>query len=496
MRLAELAAQIPDAQLHGDGSVEVRSITCDSRTVAPGALFGALPGTRADGATYVPEALARGAVGVLAGRPLSCDQAPLIVSPQPRKAFATAAERLYGSPSQRLALAGVTGTNGKTTTAYLLRHLLTASGERCGLLGTIMYDTGRESRPAPMTTPDSATFARLLAEMVDGGCSAAVAEVSSHALDQDRVCGAQYAAAVFTNLTRDHLDYHMDMERYAAAKMRLFELLEPGACAVLNADDPYAARMAGATRGRPAWYGLDALADLTARIRELTLEGSVFTVSYAGRAREVQTRLVGRHNVRNALAAALAAVRLGTDLDDVMQGLESFAGVPGRLERVRGPGGPAVFVDYAHTDDALRHVLAALRPLCRGRLILVFGCGGDRDRGKRPLMARTAEAGADRVVVTHDNPRTESRDRIFADVRGGFQRPEAVLWQPDRARAVAEAVALAEPADTVLVAGKGHETYQMVGTQRFPLDDREVARKALVQQFGSGEASQEACACA
>jgi UDP-N-acetylmuramoyl-L-alanyl-D-glutamate--2,6-diaminopimelate ligase len=479
MRLAELAKHLDATELRGSGETEIRGVALDSRQVERGDLFAALCGTGADGTAFVPDALARGAVAVLAGTPLPGLSVPVLVAEEPRRALAQAASLLCGRPSERLAVVGITGTNGKTTTAWLVRHLLNHAGRRCGLAGTVCYDDGAEEAPAPLTTPDCVTLNRLLAAMAAHGCRAAAVEASSHALDQGRVAGLRWAAGVFTNLTRDHLDYHGDMEAYAATKARLFAALPATAPAILNADDAWSERFAEAAGGPVRTYALEADAEVRAEVRAMDLGGTSFDLLAGGERIACRSLLVGRHNLYNILAAAAACTALGVEPAAVGEALRTFPGVPGRLERFGGDGEPTVFVDYAHTEDALRRVLAVLRPLCRGRLAVVFGCGGDRDRGKRPAMGRAAEELADRVVLTSDNPRGEAPAAILAEIRAGLLQPRAVLEEPDRARAVQRAVAEAAPEDTVLVAGKGHEDYQIIGARRLHLDDRELVRAAL-----------------
>jgi UDP-N-acetylmuramoyl-L-alanyl-D-glutamate--2,6-diaminopimelate ligase len=481
MRLSALVRDCGDLRRLGDGDPEVTALTADSRAVVPGALFAALAGTVADGSRYAGEAVSRGASVVLAGRDLGLADVVQLVHPAPRRALAELAARFHGHPARALALVGITGTNGKTTVAYLLRHLLRALGRAPGMLGTVEYDLGGAALPAPLTTPGAVDFASHLAAMRDRGCTHAVVEVSSHALSQERVHGHPFACGVFTNLTRDHMDYHGSLAAYRDAKRRLFDDLDPGAWAVVNRDDPAAAEMVRGTAARIWTYALQPGADLVAEAPDYRIDGTTFRVRTVGEALEVRSPLVGRHNVQNLLAALSAACCLGLPLSAAAAAAAASPGVPGRLERIAGApeGGPAVFVDYAHTDDALRAVLAVLRPLVTGRLVCVFGCGGDRDRGKRPLMGRVAEAGADRVFLTNDNPRTEDPAAILDDIRAGLLRPEDARLVPDRRAAVTAAVREAGPGDAVLVAGKGHETTQVIGRERIPMDDRVLAREAL-----------------
>ncbi|MHC4884919.1 MAG: UDP-N-acetylmuramoyl-L-alanyl-D-glutamate--2,6-diaminopimelate ligase [Planctomycetota bacterium] len=477
MKLSEMAAALELTPSLSSDPV-ITSLTSDSRRVEPGALFAAIPGTREDGLQYVSAAVQAGAVALLLPEPQPECSLPQLVVKDVRDALARLACAFYGNPAEQLMLVGITGTNGKTTTGFILQHLFNHCGVRSGLIGTVAIDTGAGPEPASMTTPDSVDLNRYLRTMADAGCGAAVTEVSSHALDQSRVAGVRFAAGVFTNLTRDHLDYHGDMEAYAQAKARLFQGELTDWC-ILNQDDPYERHMADGAAGRIFRYGMCEGTDLRGEILEMSLEGTKFRIHSKDGVVNGSTYLIGVFNVHNLLAAVAAAYCLGIALADCLEAVRFFPGVPGRLERIEAPAGPTVFVDYAHTDDALKNVLAVLRPLVQARLIVVFGCGGDRDRGKRPLMAQAAEEVADHVVVTSDNPRTEDPEQIVADIRGGFTDPEAISVILDRAQAVREAIAMAGPADTVLLAGKGHEDYQVLGTTKVHLDDRELAREAL-----------------
>jgi UDP-N-acetylmuramyl-tripeptide synthetase len=409
---------------------------------------------------------------------------PSLVAPDARLGLGEAANAFYGDPTAALELVGVTGTNGKTSTAYILRHILNSAGKKAGMLGTIEYDTGGEVEPSPLTTPDAVQFTRCLAAMRDNGCQAAVVETSSHALSQARVWPHRFKVAIFTNLTRDHLDYHGDMENYLQAKKILFQSLSPDASAVVNLDDPHTVALVdgidapvyGYTFGEKNLFN-DRI--VIVRITEESLSGQTIRLTGNGVDGEISVGLIGRHNAANFAGAVLAALRLGIPFPEIQAASRTFPGVPGRLERLDGPSGAAVFVDYAHTDDAIRSVLSILRPLTPGKIVTVFGCGGDRDRGKRPLMAEAAERGSDVVVVTSDNPRTENPDQIFADIAEGFADRGKVTLIPDRASAIRHAVQLAGKGDAVLVAGKGHEDYQIIGTRKIHLDDREPVRDAF-----------------
>jgi UDP-N-acetylmuramoyl-L-alanyl-D-glutamate--2,6-diaminopimelate ligase len=478
----------------GDADPEVTRVTGDSREVIPGAVFFALPGAKLDGHAFAAEAARKGAVAVVAERPVECAPAMLVVVPSARRALSLAAAAFHGRPGDALALAGVTGTNGKTTVTYLVEACCAAAGLQTGVLGTVTWRWPGTSREASHTTPESTVIQAALAEMRDAGARAAVMEVSSHALAQERVAGLRFAVAGFTNLTRDHLDYHGDMERYFDAKRRLFaEHLREGGLAVVNARDPWGARLADQLGpGRRVWrYGVRTEDALAAEDVAGGLDGIRATFRTPAGSLAIRSPLVGAHNVENLLCAAGMALGLGCPPDAVARGLAASAGAPGRLERVDGRG-IAVFVDYAHTDDALANVITALRAAAPRRLLCVFGCGGDRDRGKRPLMGAVA-ARADLSVVTSDNPRTEDPDRIIGDVVPGIEGAGRTLLspvaardgadgyviEPDRRAAIALAVAAARPGDAVLVAGKGHETYQLVGAEKRRFSDVEEARKAL-----------------
>jgi UDP-N-acetylmuramoyl-L-alanyl-D-glutamate--2,6-diaminopimelate ligase len=487
----------------GELGASVQELTDDSRQVQPGWLFVARGGTRSDGRAFVPDALARGAVAVISdqapeqpARDRQGQPVPWLVAPKVDQAFASQlAGRFFGQPSHRLKLVGVTGTKGKTTTTYLIQHLLAAAGARCGMIGTVILDDGATRRPAELTTPGAIDFQRLLAAMVANGCEAAAAEISSHALHQGRVAHLRFAAGVFTNLTGDHLDYHGTMDHYADAKAILFELLDHDAWAVINADDPYAARMRQAFAGDPSRVEWCTLSDDTpldegrlcrATVLELGARHSQARFDGPWGSVEVRLPLVGRHNVANTLQAVTAANVVRSLARTLHHSLESAPMVPGRLQAVPPPDDaaatlPAVLVDYAHTHDALEKVLLAVRPITRGKVICLFGCGGDRDRTKRPKMAAVACKLADRVVITSDNPRTEEPGAIIDEILKGVPAGSngKVSVEPDRAAAIARAIADAAPDDVVLLAGKGHEDYQIIGTQKRHFDDREEAAKAL-----------------
>ena len=453
-------------------------VCTDSRLVRPGDVFVAVKGAAVDGHRFIDQALANGARYVVCQEHAG-DSARISVADS-AQAVGLLAQASRGNPSARLTNLAVTGTNGKTTVGFLVHACIRHAGQGCGLLGTVVYDTGSGIAPATLTTPDPLTIAEMQQRMVDGGVQYMIAEASSHALNQNRLAGLDFQAAAFTNLSGDHLDYHKTSESYLAAKARLFATLAPGATAVLNKEVPESRSIAAETKAKVCWYAVEEPADITAHIDSMTVDESCFTLAHEGQTARVTTPLIGRYNVANHLAAAGLCLAAGFDLDTVAAGLSSLAAIPGRLEKV-GNAEFSVVVDYAHTDDALKNVLATLKPLCRGKLIVVFGCGGDRDRTKRPRMAQVAEQLADTVVVTSDNPRSEDPKAIIADVIGGFAGGglPAPLIEPDRARAIGLAIERAQADDVVLIAGKGHETYQIIGSKRLDFSDKDIALRYL-----------------
>jgi UDP-N-acetylmuramoyl-L-alanyl-D-glutamate--2,6-diaminopimelate ligase len=459
--------------------VDIRGVTCDSRQVRTGSVFVAVPGNRLDGTACVDDAIRRGCGAIVCEKPIASAPVPVILVPDARAALADLAVRFYGDPTSRLNVVGVTGTNGKTTTTYLLRSIFEAAGEKAGLIGTIQHALGARAVPSDNTTPGADTLQQYFNELADAGCKSAAVEVSSHSLDQGRVRGIRFAAGVFTNLTRDHLDYHPTLEAYRDAKARLFEGLSPRGIAVLNADDDASAHFAARTGAHVVRYGLGGLAEVAGAVERVTFQGTRIRLRLGTEERTVQTRLIGTHNAYNILAAAACTWAMGYGLDPIHAGIESLRSVPGRLEPVDGGQEFAVLVDYAHTEDALLNVLRCLRPLVKGRLIAVFGCGGDRDRGKRPRMGQAAAEGSDRVILTSDNPRSEDPIAIISEIAGGIPDSRRYLIEPDRRSAIKLALTLAEKGDAVLIAGKGHETCQISreGTRGF--DDGQVAREIL-----------------
>jgi UDP-N-acetylmuramoyl-L-alanyl-D-glutamate--2,6-diaminopimelate ligase len=460
-------------------------VVYDSRSVTPGSVFVALQGQRADGAAFAPQAVAAGAAVVVAAEGVPpVEGAAWVPVSDARLALALLAAEFNGHPSRAMRVIGVTGTNGKTTTAYLVRAILEAAGIKCGLMGTVAYCIGDRTIEAARTTPEAPDVQGFLREMVDEACGACVMEVSSHALALRRVDGLQFAAGVFSNLTRDHLDFHGNMESYFAAKRRLFEMLPPSAPAVVNLDDPRGAALVEAS-GTPVTYAIGKPADVTPGPLSFSLEGLTFDVRTRQGVVHVKSALVGRPNVYNILAATAVTAAIGIPLDAIEKGIARLGGVPGRFEVVSRPTDDiTVIVDYAHTDDALRNLLETARPMATRRLITVFGAGGERDRTKRPLMGMVAARLSDLVVITSDNPRGEDPAQIIEEVMRGAepearQRNAKALTVLDRGEAIRQAVAGAAAGDLVLIAGKGHEKYQVIGGTTFPFDDVEVARSAL-----------------
>ncbi len=491
MRLADLIpAELGGGGLGDAAAAEVTSLAYDSRTVRPGALFFCVPGERSDGHDHAAQAVAAGAGALVVERPLGLG-VPEVLVPSARAAMGPVAARFHGDPSARLQVVGVTGTNGKTTTAFLVRALMEASGRPCGLLGTVTSVVAGEERTVQRTTPEAVDLQADLRAMLDGGERACAMEVSSHALALGRVAGTRFAAAVFTNLTQDHLDYHRTMEEYFQAKRLLFLPDAPGAgerpppgVSVVNLDDPYGRRLA-AEVPEAVTFALEREADYRAHDVQLSESGCRLRLETPDGTREVALPLPGRFNVANALGALAAVHALGSELDTLVAALERGVRVPGRMEPVQEGQEFEVLVDYAHTPDSLENVLSAARELTRGRVVCVFGAGGDRDRGKRPLMGEAAARLADVAIVTSDNPRSEDPEAIIEQILGGAARARHLGAPPvtalaDRTAAIVRAIDLAQPGDVVVIAGKGHEQGQeFADGRKIPFDDVSVARAAL-----------------
>jgi UDP-N-acetylmuramoyl-L-alanyl-D-glutamate--2,6-diaminopimelate ligase len=465
--------------------VDVRSLTHDSRQVGRGDLFVALKGLKSAGTDFAADAISRGAVAVVADEPSARrPDVPWVVVTDARQAMARLAAEFYGHPSHAMRVVGITGTNGKTTTAYLLRAVFEAAGIKTGLLGTVTYLVGDREVAASRTTPESPDVQRMFRTMADSGCGACVMEVSSHALALRRVDETKFAAGVFTNLTRDHLDYHGNMESYFAAKRRLFEMLPDGAPGVINLDDPRGEQLRPAA-ARPVTYAINKPADVTPGPLSFSWQGLEFDVKTPQGPVQVKSKLVGRPNVSNILATVATATALDLPRTAIEQGLANLDGVPGRFQVVSDSRDQiTVVVDYAHTDDALKNLLETARPLAQRRVITLFGCGGDRDRTKRPLMGAVAARLSDVVVITSDNPRSEDPVRIIEEIKRGVQTPSdpdatRSFTIVDRKEAIQFAIKTAEPGDLVLLAGKGHEKTQVIGNRELPFDEVAIAREAL-----------------
>ncbi|MBF0590806.1 MAG: UDP-N-acetylmuramoyl-L-alanyl-D-glutamate--2,6-diaminopimelate ligase [Nitrospirae bacterium] len=478
---------------------EVRGISCDSRRIEAGSMFFALRGEHSDGHAFIAEAIKRGARCVVyeddiaPGLLYNRDVLMLKVA-DVALALAQIAANYYGNPARDMRVIGITGTNGKTTTSYIIKSILEAYGKKTGLIGTIHHMIADKGYNASHTTPQAPDFQMYLKRMHDEGCQYVVSEVSSHALAQRRVDAIAFDAAVFTNLTRDHLDYHNDMEDYFNAKKRLFtELLKPDATAIINADNDYATtlcRQLNALSINTLSYGITAKADVMACDIEKTTEGMTFKLRHDGQTYSVKSRLRGYVNVYNTLGAFATGLTLNIPVDVILRGISILQGVRGRLEAVERGQDFSVFIDYAHTDDALDNLIRGVRRLYSGRIITVFGCGGNRDTGKRPMMARIATTLSDFTIITSDNPRGEDPLDIIAQVKAGAIASTSANEsnnydiEPDRREAIRRGIHMAEPGDVVLIAGKGHETYQEIKGVRYPFDDREVARTIIDERLG------------
>ena len=481
MTLSELLKNVSPTCIEGDAGIEITGVNIDSRRVAPGNLFVAMRGTQADGHAFIPKAIEAGAAAVL------CEELPAgleegvtyVVVPSAEDAAGPVATLFYGDPSRRLKLVGVTGTNGKTTIATLLYNMFRKMGHKCGLLSTVCNYINDEKLPADHTTPDPIELNRLLAQMVSEGCEYAFMECSSHAIAQKRIGGLAFAGGIFTNLTRDHLDYHKTFENYRDAKKAFFDGLPKGSFAITNADDKNGMVMVQNTRATVKTYSTRTLADFRARIIECHFEGMYLEID----GREVGVQFIGKFNVSNLLAVYGAAVMLGKQPEDVLVVMSTLHSVSGRLEPIRSPEGFTAIVDYAHTPDALANVLAAIHEVLdgKGSVITVCGAGGNRDKGKRPLMAQEAVRQSDRVIITSDNPRFEEPQAIIDDMLAGLsaQQMKKVVSIVDRREAIRAACMMARKGDVVLVAGKGHEDYQEVKGVKHHFDDREEIRRIL-----------------
>ena len=484
MQLADLIQRLSAISIDGPVDREITGLRYDSRRVGPGNLFVAVRGSCFDGHSFIEQAVDKGAVAIVGEKPGLSKRATMIVVPNSREALARLAAAYYGDPSRRLKVIGVTGTNGKSTTTFLVKHLLERANQSTGLIGTVRYEIGERVLPAQRTTPESLDLQELLSQCVEAGCRNVVLEVSSHALSQGRASEIAFDVGAFTNLTQDHLDFHHGMKDYFEAKMRLFESVRDNQkkerAAVINIDDPYGQQLA-ARFGRDIpmiSYGMGARAQFRASNFKVEMNGTSYQLNAKEKSYLVRLPLIGRFNIYNSLAALAVAHAIGADLRTSVLALANAPQIPGRLEAIPAKRQFNVFVDYAHTDDALLNVLRTCRDLHPNRLILVFGCGGNRDRTKRVLMGAVADQYADYAILTSDNPRKEDPEAIVRDIEAGFKRKnyEKIV---DRKEAISRAIALAQPKDIVLIAGKGHEKYQEFGDHTIPFDDVEVAARAL-----------------
>ncbi len=485
MNLGELLSKITTESVHGSTAVECTGICVDSRKVVAGSIFVALPGTKAHGGDFVLEALGKGAVAVVSQTEVPRGGGVGVLVSDARRALAELAVAYFDRPAEALRIAGITGTNGKTTTAFLIQHICDTAMLRCGMLGTVHYQIGDKILPAARTTPDALEVQAMLAQMRDAGCKSAVLEVSSHAIVQQRVRGVDFDAAVFTNLTQDHLDYHGSMDAYFEAKAGFMTGLDQQrfkvGTAIVNVDDRFGAQLydrlqQGGIKTIP--FGLGARAEFRASNCRTDLHGSSFQLDATGRSWLVRLPLIGMFNISNALAAIAATHAMGVDVRTAVLALAQAPAVPGRMQAIPGKRSFRVFVDYAHTEDALRNALRTLRDLQPNRIITVFGCGGDRDNTKRPLMGAAAEAGSDWCIITSDNPRSESPSLIAQNIVSGMRRNNFEV-ELDRKKAIALAIELAGPRDIVLIAGKGHEITQETAGRMEPFDDVAIATSAV-----------------
>lgn len=486
MRLEDITKLIQPILVRGSTGCDIEGIAYDSRQVRPNYLFVAVKGEHANGEDYIDDAIRRGAVAIVSEQDAwhKRNVAHIHVE-NARLALAEIASAYYGHPSQRLELFGITGTNGKTTTSFMIRSILDNSGRHSGLIGTVRYELGPRIIPATRTTPEAPDIQFMFDQMIRAGCESAVMEVSSHALDQKRVWGVAFDVGIFTNLSRDHLDYHKTMDAYFNTKCQLFRSLGQlgkSAAAVINLDDPWGMQIASVNglNAKLVTYGEHPSAMVQATNVELSPDGSSFDLVSPWGEMKIRVNLPGRHNVSNALAAIAATAVRGISLSVIADSLKKMDQVPGRLELFKSRSGVNAYVDYAHTDDALSRVLQTLREFSTGRVIAVFGCGGNRDTSKRPLMGAVAAKYADHVIITNDNPRREDPMAIIRDIEAGIPDGTSYEVQPNRELAIATALTSAKPGDTVLIAGKGHENYQEFASAVTPFDDSQVVMKYLV----------------
>jgi len=484
MRIKELLKTLGKHTLTALTDFEVKGIACDSRSVGEGFVFVAIRGNRQDGNRFIAEAVAKGARAIVVdssgSRHLSFSGVTLIKVKDTRSALGLLATKFYGHPSEKVKVVGITGTNGKTTLTYLLEAILKECGMQSAVIGTINYRFKDKSLISKNTTPGPVELQEMLARMQREGVEYLAMEVSSHALDQARTEGLNFHSAIFTNLTQDHLDYHKTLANYFKSKVRLFENLKPRSFAVTNNDDRYGRKIKLSTDAEVITYAIDNPADVRAKDINFSISHTEFTVSVFGEEIKFKVQLIGRHNVLNVLAALAWALRSGFDILAIKRAIEKFSVVPGRLEQVSVPCDFRVFVDYAHTEDALNNVIRCLKPLSRNRLIVVFGCGGERDKTKRPKMGRVVTQLSDYAIITSDNPRSEEPKAIIADIKRGIRKSNYCVI-PERELAIRKSLSLARPGDIILVAGKGHENYQIIKDRSIEFDDRKIIQKCIRQ---------------
>ncbi len=483
MKLSTLVHHLSTMGTYNLCDTEITGITNDSRKVRPGYLYVAIKGYKTDGHNFIKKSIECGAQAIVSEERSSLDtNIPQIIVHNTRKALSSLSCCFYNNPSQRINLVGVTGTNGKTTTTFLIKSVIEKAGYETGLIGTINYQIGKKVVTAKETTPESVELQQFIAEMVAAKMKFAVMEVSSHSAIQHRIENIDFKTAVFTNITTEHMDYHKTFSNYMDAKAELFKNLKKDSFAVLNADDEFSEYFADRTNAKILWYGIKNDADIKAEICKESASNITIRLSYSGREIDVKIPFVGLHNVYNALASVASAISLGFELDVIKAGIETASTVPGRLENIPCDRGFKVVVDYAHTPHALETVLCALKNLVKGRILLVFGCGGDRDKEKRPQMGRIADEKSDIFWLTNDNPRSEDSLNIIDDIKVGIKPGRSFHIQANRYKAIEEALSVAKDDDLILIAGKGHERYQIVKDTIVPFDDREVVKKILLKR--------------
>ena len=480
MKLSALVNHLDSGRTYNFRDVEITGITNDSRKVGPGYIFVAIKGHKADGHNFIKKALESGAQAVVSEERLALNQKiPHIIVRNTRKALSSLSCYFYNNPSQKINVVGVTGTNGKTTTTFLTKSIIEKAGYKVGLIGTINYQIGEKIIPAQETTPESVELQRLVAEMVAAKMKFAVMEVSSHSAVQYRIEDISFKTAVFTNISAEHMDYHKTITNYLDAKIGLFKNLTRDSFAILNADDEFSKYFADKTSAKILWYGIKNNADIKAGICRESTSNTMIKLRYSGMEIDVKIPFMGLHNVYNSLASVASAISLGFELDVIKAGIEDAPVVPGRLETVPCKRGFKVVVDYAHTPHALETVLHSLKNLVKGRILLVFGCGGDRDKEKRPMMGKIANENSNIFWITNDNPRSEDPLSIIEDIKAGIKPGRTFYIQTNRKKAIEEAIAEAKSGDLVLIAGKGHERYQIIKDTKKPFDDREVVKEIL-----------------